>query len=70
VAITVRSWTSLVAPVPMPLKVTVVGPLSSATVRAAKASKVGASFTGFTVSSKLWVELNPSPSVTVTAMVA
>src|SRR4051794_8050168 len=72
VAVIVRVWLSLPAPLVMPVRLIVWAPLSSLIVTFAIGSRVGESFTALTVARKVLVTtlLEPPPSLTVTVMVA
>src|SRR5690606_13884463 len=72
VAVTVKLWVSLVAPVVMPARFTVCSPAPSLIVRLASVFNVGALFTGLTVTVKVRVTilLLVLPSFTVTVTVA
>ena len=69
---TVRICVSFAAPVPMPARLTLWSPASSARVKLFNAPSVGTSFTAFTVTVKvrLTVLLSAWPSLTVTVIVA
>ena len=68
-ALTPSVCASLAAPVPMPARLTTTLPASSLVVTSLMASRVGRSFTGFTVSMNASVAVPPSASVTVTVRV-
>ncbi len=72
VAVTVRVWTSLLAPELIPERFTVCTPAFSLMVRLDRELRVGGWLTGFTVTVKdlVTVLLLAPPSFTVTAMVA
>ena len=72
VAVTVRVWTSLLAPEEMPERLTVCAPAFSLRVRLPIASSVGGWLTGLTVTVKarLTMLLLAPPSLTVTVIVA
>ena len=68
-AVTVRVWTSSLAPVVMPDKLTVCSPEFSLIVRLLKAFKVGGAFNALTVSTNVAIALLV-PSLTFTVIVA
>src|SRR3974390_3042484 len=70
VAVTVRTWFSLVAPEEMPVKLTVWRPAFSLRIRLLMGFNVGGWLTGTTVTVKDWVTmlLLAPPSLTVTVI--
>src|SRR4051812_16019772 len=72
VAVTTNVWSSFGAPEPIPLRLTVRDPESSAITTSPNGSSVGGSFTGLTVRVKVRVVilLEAPPSLTFTVMSA
>ena len=69
-AVTLSGWLSFAVPEPIPLRLTVWSPASSLIARLPIGFKVGGSFTGLTVRTKVKEALPPFVSVTMFVIVA